>query len=58
MRMQKSAIPLARPRRGVVPALVRSVLRALVRIRRASPRRRTDLDRLELDQRVREVGEW
>ena len=58
MRMQKSAIPLARPRRRVVPALVRSVLRALVRIRRAGPRRRTDLDRLELDQRVREVGEW
>lgn len=58
MRLQHPALTLARPRNRVVLALVRGFLRAFGRSRRTGPRRRADLDRLELDQRVREVGEW
>lgn len=58
MRLQHSALTLARPRNRVVQALVRGFLRAFGRTHRTGPRRRADLDRLELDQRVREVGEW
>ena len=55
MRLQHPALILARPRNRVVLALVR---RAFGRAQRTGPRRRADLDRLDLDQRVREVGEW
>ena len=58
MRLQHPALALARPRNRVVQALVRGILRAFGRTRHAGPGRRADLDRLELDQRVREVGEW
>ena len=58
MRLQNPALTLARPRNRVVLALLRGVLRAFGRAQRTGPRRRADLDRLDLDQRVREVGEW
>ncbi len=57
MRLQKSVGTRAQPRQRVVPALVRRLLRAFTRTRRPG-RYRADLDRLDLDQRVREVGEW
>jgi hypothetical protein len=58
MRTSRLAIRVARPRNRVVQALVRGLLRVATRAHQAGPRRRVDLDRLDLDQRVREVGEW
>lgn len=58
MRTSKFAIRVARPRNRVLQALVRGLLRVATRLNAPGPRRRVDLDRLDLDQRVREVGEW
>ncbi len=58
MRTFKIAIPMAKPRNRVVQALVRGLLRAGSRVHTPGPRRPRDLDRLDLDQRVRETGEW
>lgn len=58
MHSQKLALPVVKPRNRVVLALVRGLLRAKTRTHSPGPRRRADLDRLDLDQRVREVGEW
>jgi hypothetical protein len=58
MRTSKIAIGVARPRNRVVQALVRSLLRLRTRVHPPGAGRRVDLDRLDLDQRVREVGEW
>ena len=58
MRLQHPALALARPRNRVVQAFVRGIFRVFGRARRTGPRRCPDLDRLELDQRVREIGEW
>lgn len=57
MRLQKPVGPRAQPRQRVLAALVRRLLRAFTRTRRLGPYR-ADLHRLDLDQRVREVGEW
>ena len=54
----KIAIPVAKPRNRVVQALVRGFLRSGTRVHAQGPRRPRDLDQLELDQRVRETGEW
>ena len=54
----KIAIPVAKPRNRVVQALVRGFLRAGTRVHPPGPRRPRDLDKLDLDQRVRETGEW
>jgi hypothetical protein len=58
MRTSKIAIGMARPRLRVVQALVRGFLRVRTRVRPPAARQRVDLDRLDPDQRVREVGEW
>lgn len=58
MRTFKIAIGVAKPRNRVVQALVRGLLRVRNRVHMPGARRRVDLDRLDLDQRVREVGEW
>ncbi len=58
MRTFKTAIGVAKPRNRVLQALVRGLLRLRIRVRAPGPRRRVDLDRLDPDQRVREVGEW
>jgi hypothetical protein len=58
LRSQRLAIPVAKPRNRVAQALVRGLLRTNTRAHAPGPRRRVDLDRLDLDQRVREVGEW
>lgn len=58
MRKHNFAVPAAKPRNRVVQALVRGIARVGTRVHRPGPRRRVDLDRLDLDQRVREVGEW
>ena len=58
MRTSKFAIRVARPRNRVLRALVRGLLRIATGFNAPGPRRRADLDRLDLDQRVREVGEW
>lgn len=58
MRKQTIAVPAAKPRNRVVQALLRTMSRVGTRAHRRGGRRVVDLDRLELDQRVREVGEW
>lgn len=58
MRTSKIAIGVARPRIRVVQALVRGFLRVRTRVHPPAARRRVDLDLLDPDQRVREVGEW
>ena len=58
MRPFKIAIPMANPRNRVVQALVRGLLGARTRVHAPGPRRPRDLDKLDLDQRVRETGEW
>lgn len=52
------ATPRARPRNRLVDALVRGLFRARTRIRPPGPRRPRDSRQLDLDQRVRETGEW
>ncbi len=58
MRKQKLVVPAVKPRNRVVQALVRGISRVGTRVHRPGARRRADLDRLDLDQRVRETGEW
>lgn len=58
MRMQRLAIPVAKPRNRVVQALVRGLRRVQTRVHNPGSRRHIDLDQLDLDQRVREIGEW
>ena len=58
MRHFKIAIPVAKPRNRVVQALVRGFLRPGSGKHAAGPRRPRDLEQLDLDQRVRETGEW
>lgn len=58
MRHSRIAIPVAKPRNRVVQALVRGFLRAGTRVHAPGPRRPRDLDKRDLDQRVRESGEW
>lgn len=58
MRTFRIAIPVAKPRNRVVQALVRGFLRAGTRVHTKGPRRPRDLGKLDLDQRVRETGEW
>jgi hypothetical protein len=58
MRPFKIAIPMAKPRNRVVQALVRGLLGARTRVHAPGPRRSRDLARMDLDQRVRETGEW
>jgi len=58
MRKQSFVLPAAKPRNRVVQALIRGISRVGTRAHRLGERRRADLDRLDLDQRVREVGEW
>lgn len=58
MRAFKIATPVAKPRNRVVQALVRGLFRAGSRVHAPGPRRPRDLDQRDLDQRVRESGEW
>jgi hypothetical protein len=58
MRTFKIAIAVAKPRNRVVQAFVRGLLRARTRVHAPGPRRPRDPDKLDLDQRVRETGEW
>ncbi len=58
MRPSRIAIPVAKPRNRVVEALVRGLFRSGTRVHAPGPRRPRDLDKLDLDQRVRETGEW
>ncbi len=58
MRPFKIAIPVAKPRNRVVQAIVRGFLRVGSRVHAPGPRRPRDRDKLDLDQRVRETGEW
>jgi len=58
MRTFKIAIPMAKPRNRVVQAIVRGILGTRTRVHAPGPRRPRDLDKLDLDQRVRETGEW
>ena len=58
MRKQQLVLPAAKPRNRVVQALVRGIARVGTRVHSQGTRRRADLNRLDLDQRVREVGEW
>jgi hypothetical protein len=58
MRPFKIATPVAKPRNRVVQALVRGFLVTRTRVHTPGPRRSRDLDKLDLDQRVRETGEW
>ena len=58
MRSFKIAIPMAKPRNRVVQALVRGILGTGSRGHAKGPRRPRDLAKLDLDQRVRETGEW
>ena len=58
MRTFKIAIPIAKPRNRVVQAIVRGILGTRTRVHAQGPRRSRDLARLDLDQRVRETGEW
>ena len=58
MRKHMFVVPAAKPRNRVVQALVRGIARVGTRVHRPGERRRVNLDRLDLDQRVREVGEW
>jgi hypothetical protein len=58
MRTSKIATGVAKPRNRVVQAFVRGLLRVRTRVHPPAARRRVDLDRLDPDQRVREVGEW
>ena len=58
MRSFKIAIPMAKPRNRVVQALVRGILATRTRGHAPGTRRPRDIDKLDLDQRVRETGEW
>lgn len=49
----------AQPRKRIVRALLNGVIAAgRARLGQAQPKRRQALDERELDQRVRECGEW
>ena len=58
MRPFKIANPMAKPRNRVVQALVRRLFGSRTRVHAMGPRRSRALDQLDLDQRVRETGEW
>ena len=56
--LRATAVPPARPRNPVVLAVVRRLGTLAGRRHDPERSRRERLDRMDLDQRVRECGEW
>lgn len=54
----KHQLPASKPRNPVMRVLARLGSRGAGRHVQTQEKRRADLDRLDLDARVREVGEW
>ncbi|MET0312218.1 MAG: short-chain dehydrogenase [Burkholderiaceae bacterium] len=58
MRARKLTLPAPKPRNPVLAAVAKRLATMAGGRHRAGVRRKQQFERLELDQRVRESGEW